>query len=461
MLTDEYERLPVDSILVDREARQRKVVEVDDLIPSIMARGVLVPIIVRKSDRHLIAGERRLTACREMGILTIPVRYAEDLDPLELQIIELEENLKRRNLTWQDEALAVARIHAIRQEMEPEWKLEQTAETIGIHQNTVSKKLMVAKALEAGDESIAKADTEANAVTILTRRAARERDEEMNRLSDLTRKPVAKPVEAAKTTAEVREAEAVTLPEQPQAEDLVSPVLCVSALDWLPKYEGQKFNLLHMDLPYGVELSGQAQQDAFEGGGYDSNEEIYWELLGAICKNIDRILYPSAHVLCWISMKYYTDTIAFFAKHAPQVKFNPTPLVWHKSDNRGILPDAKRGPRNIYEACLFGSIGDRHIVEPVANVYSCPTGKADAIHTNEKPQPMLRHFFRMFVDQHTRLIDPTCGSASALRAADAMNAEFVFGLEFNPEFAERSNARFRSERALRKLSDAVSKKEVA
>jgi tRNA G10 N-methylase Trm11 len=45
----------------------------------------------------------------------------------------------------------------------------------------------------------------------------------------------------------------------------------------------------------------------------------------------------------------------------------------------------------------------------------------------------------MVVDENTRLLDPTCGSGSALRAADRMGAASVLGLEVNPEFA--SNAR--------------------
>jgi DNA modification methylase len=51
---------------------------------------------------------------------------------------------------------------------------------------------------------------------------------------------------------------------------------------------------------------------------------------------------------------------------------------------------------------------------------------------------MLEFFFRMLVDDGTRMLDPTAGSGSALRAAKKLGAKQVLGLEVNPEFAENA-----------------------
>jgi DNA modification methylase len=56
-----------------------------------------------------------------------------------------------------------------------------------------------------------------------------------------------------------------------------------------------------------------------------------------------------------------------------------------------------------------------------------------------KPFDMLIHFFRMAVDEHTTLLDPTCGSGNAIRAAKALRAKLTLGLEINDEFARRAN----------------------
>jgi tRNA G10 N-methylase Trm11 len=65
---------------------------------------------------------------------------------------------------------------------------------------------------------------------------------------------------------------------------------------------------------------------------------------------------------------------------------------------------------------------------------------------------MLRHFFQMFVDENTRLLDPTCGGGSALRAAESLGASQVLGLEINKEYADNARVALKNFRNLRKAS---------
>jgi len=64
---------------------------------------------------------------------------------------------------------------------------------------------------------------------------------------------------------------------------------------------------------------------------------------------------------------------------------------------------------------------------------------------------MLRHFFQMFVDNGTRMLDPTCGSGSALRAAVSAGAENVLGLEMDKEYFDVASKAFETFIRLRKL----------
>ena len=125
-----------------------------------------------------------------------------------------------------------------------------------------------------------------------------------------------------------------------------------------------------------------------------------------------------------------------------------------KSDGAGILPDPERGPRQIYETCLLGSKGDRKIVRAVANAYHAPTVRDR--HMSEKPEPMLRHFFGMLVDENTVILDPTCGSGSALRAAESLGAKYVLGLEMNEEWAQIAREALDRTRTLRKAEEVMS-----
>jgi site-specific DNA-methyltransferase (adenine-specific) len=68
---------------------------------------------------------------------------------------------------------------------------------------------------------------------------------------------------------------------------------------------------------------------------------------------------------------------------------------------------------------------------------------------SEKPEPMLRHFFGMLVDENTVMLDPTCGSGSSLRAAESLGAKHVLGLELNPEFAALAREALKRSRKLK------------
>lgn len=73
---------------------------------------------------------------------------------------------------------------------------------------------------------------------------------------------------------------------------------------------------------------------------------------------------------------------------------------------------------------------------------------------SEKSIDALSHFFGMVVDEHTSLLDPTCGSASALRAAAKAGARHYLGLEINTEFASLADESLKA--FLKELENAKS-----
>ena len=86
----------------------------DELTSSIKERGVIQPIIVRKSDDEIskyeiIAGERRWLAARKAGLHDIPVvvTEADDLKSLEFAIVE---NVQRHDLNPLEEAQGYKRL---------------------------------------------------------------------------------------------------------------------------------------------------------------------------------------------------------------------------------------------------------------------------------------------------------------------------------------------------------------
>ena len=86
----------------------------EDLTNSIKERGVIQPIIVRKSNSEnskfeIIAGERRWLAARKAGLHEIPVvvTEADDLKSLEFAIVE---NVQRHDLNPLEEAQGYKRL---------------------------------------------------------------------------------------------------------------------------------------------------------------------------------------------------------------------------------------------------------------------------------------------------------------------------------------------------------------
>ncbi|MCP5015672.1 MAG: site-specific DNA-methyltransferase, partial [Ketobacter sp.] len=64
---------------------------------------------------------------------------------------------------------------------------------------------------------------------------------------------------------------------------------------------------------------------------------------------------------------------------------------------------------------------------------------------SEKPRTMLRHFFEMVVDENTTMLDPTCGSANAVRVAREMGAAKVLGIEREKEFYQLAKEAWKDE----------------
>jgi ParB-like chromosome segregation protein Spo0J len=458
------EEIPLSKIWINREHRQRRFFETTDLEKSIPRNGLINPIVLIENPGpggqpyELKAGERRLTACQNLGHETILARFFEDLTETQQQIIELEENLKRSDLEWNDQARAILRIHKLFLAEDPDWTLVDTSEALSITKGYASMNIRVARELEAKDERVEKAGTVREAYNILNRRDARKAGDLLEELLATPDAP-SESLQAKLLTdlsppgAKIEIPRNVDLPSvetRRKVADASESILEESFLDWIETYEGPPFNLLHCDFPYGIEVFRGRQGVGAESTIYNDAKEIYFELLETMLRNIDKILSHSAHVMFWYSETHGDETRRLFRTLAPTFDLLKFPLIWTKSDNAGIASDSRRTPRHVYETCLVASRGRRQIVRNAADSYSSPMDKK--LHPSTKPEPMLRHFMQMFCDEHTSLLDPTCGSGAALRAAESLGARRVLGLEIDEGYAAAARQELQKTRLLRSSS---------
>jgi len=109
-------QLPISDLIPNKYQPRKNFDEVnlEDLTNSIKERGIIQPIIVRKSNNEnskfeIIAGERRWLAAQRAGIHNVPVviTEADDLKSLEFAIVE---NVQRHDLNTLEEAQGYKRL---------------------------------------------------------------------------------------------------------------------------------------------------------------------------------------------------------------------------------------------------------------------------------------------------------------------------------------------------------------
>ncbi len=111
--TEGLSRLPVAALKPNPDQPRTQFDEsaLDELAASIAARGVIQPVIVRKTgdSYQIVAGERRWRASQKAGLHEIPV-LIRDLTDREVMALALIENLQREDLNPVEEARAYHRL---------------------------------------------------------------------------------------------------------------------------------------------------------------------------------------------------------------------------------------------------------------------------------------------------------------------------------------------------------------
>lgn len=117
--------------------------ELSQLAVSIQQNGILQPLTVRRLENgisyELIAGERRLRACKLLNMNYVPCIVIETTNK-DSAILAVVENLQRSELNYMEEAYAIKNLidyYNLTQ--------EETAARLGIAQSTIANKLRLLK----------------------------------------------------------------------------------------------------------------------------------------------------------------------------------------------------------------------------------------------------------------------------------------------------------------------------
>ena len=133
--------IPLNRIDPNPHQARNELGNIDELMASIKAKGVLEPILVRpKHDRYeIIAGERRYVASQRAGLKEIPAieMVVKDNEAMELALIE---NLQRKDLAVFEEADGLNVLVEVYS-----YNHAQLAEKIGKARSTITEIVNVAR----------------------------------------------------------------------------------------------------------------------------------------------------------------------------------------------------------------------------------------------------------------------------------------------------------------------------
>lgn len=396
-----------------------------ELVNSIQDLGLMhAPVIRREAGTAiLVAGERRVKAMDEIWALggmvkyqgefysegCVPFTLITDLTPLQAEEAELDENLKRADLTWQEHSAAIARLHLLRaaqasakghvhtvadtaREVHPDRTKDKADGELGQAQADIRMELVVARHLD--NPAIAKAATVKEAYKILKAEEARERNEELAAMVGLSFSV---------------------------DKHRVFHTSCITKMVEL-RNAGDLFDVICTDPPYGMNA-----QDFGDGAGkmtgishqYDDSPETWRVLMKDFCDLSIQITKPQAHAYIFCDLDRFHE-LKLFMQGAGWYVFR-TPIIIHKlGSGRVPLPD--RGPRRQWEMVLYAIKGDKSTTHIYPDVIPSAADESTG-HGAQKPVAVVQNLLQRSVRPGDKVFDGFAGSGSIIPAGHALQVE--------------------------------------
>ncbi len=404
------------SVPPDRQRRLHSRDSHAELMASIAESGLIQPIVIdldSKNQVELVAGERRLRAMRDLlktGVQIrlcdgqsqpgcIPVICLRDQPRTVRFRIELEENIRRLDITWQERISAIKRLADMVREDRPDATMLQIAEAAtgvaGLNASELRSKLTIADWMNL--PQVAGAPTEQEAKKRL-----------VQHLEDS--------VKAQMALGALTELGSVEGTQRASRHTLLhgdSRVLLAT----LP--EG-KFDIVLTDPPYGVGadkfrhgMTGTNTQAVSHE--YRDDEKVIGELLQWLPNAITRVTKAQAHLYLFCDIRHWTTLRYWFEQTAWEVCNRP--LIWNKG--RGPAGSADIWPMRCYEAVLYAVRGRRPTQGKLAGDVLTYEPVSQRKHAAQKPAALYADLLGRSALLGDHVLDPFCGSGTIFEVAEA------------------------------------------
>ena len=404
------------------ESRQRKwfdPLKMEELKQSIKQDGLLqLPICYPDGGGGytLVAGERRFRVMTELITELEFIRYldteCEDgklpvavfdsaLDALRAQELELVENIKRQDLTWQERTQAIAAIHTLRCAQNPQQTFSATATEISNGVGSTS-----------GAATIKQHVTLAQNLHIPEVASAKTPKEAIRALNEVLERQFRTGLAAIEPTPTVDR----------------HRLIIGDSLEELTKLPTGQFNVILTDPPYGIGASNfEGQSGRALTHTYNDDRSYVNNLIAILPDELFRVTTPDAHLFLFCDYDYLGDWESTLTFAGWEVW--PRPLIWVK--NGGHTPRPYHGPARGYEMILYALKGDAQICKVGTDAlrYDIVQGK---LHPAQKPVELYAELLSWCLKYpDMTVLDPFCGSGTIFPAAHK-HCCLATGIELDP-----------------------------
>jgi len=430
--------------------RQRQIFNPKDmsiLINSIKTVGQIQPGVCFKNAEgkiEVLVGERRLRACETIGIPYKFILKEEVTDKYILERIQLEENLIRESLTWQEEIFALEKIQLLLAKTEGYKTLQETSDYLGISKTMLSEDIQLAAWIREVPE-VAAAPNKTTAkkmvkqlATSFNRDVALEKSfEEIQekKSQEFDRESIRQKLANYNEThpeEPLEEKEFIKrkhIPEQESKSNLSFQEERMLEYDrrcilgtmekQLSKFPNGHFNLVFFDPPWGVNYD-KSQKGAEYQKKYEDSKQKFLDEFPARLQMIYDKMAKDSHI--YIFFGIVNHSFIYDSIEACGFKTSRMPLFWHKlGAHRTRVPEWEYG--RCYEAIAFARKGLKKLQgSPIADIIPTPqpTPRIKDIHPSAKHPEIYKILLEKSAYPGDKVLDPMGGSGMMGVAADEL-----------------------------------------
>jgi len=400
-------RIKVSDIVVSDRIR-KDTGDIPSLAKSIETIGLLHPIII-DSENRLISGARRLEAIKSLGWKEVEVRLLEELSDYERKLIELEENIRRKNLDWIEEVEAKKALAELLEEKEGMSIRRVAIEVLNEDPGNLSKDIALAKAAE--NFPVLKKEP--------TKEAAKKSFDKIREkliLREIKKRESKKP--RVSNRVEIAEAN----------------YKIGDALKLLSECNNGTANFAEVDPPYAISLNQSKKVTSSLEGYEEIREEDYPQFVKLVAKEVYRIL-SDGYVIWWFGHYWYKTV--YDALLMAGFLVNTVPCVWVKANITGQSNHPNIWLGNQHETFIVARKGTATLrKQGRSNVFIYePLKPSKKIHPTEKPLELMIDILETFVYPGSSVLVPFLGSGSTLRACYKLGLK-GWGYEISPKYKQ-------------------------